>query len=117
MVIPVLAAADAAALWVECALNILVSIPALFNKDFSHLARVDKHIGLCGLTTARNNLVCSSFFPVRKDSVLRSYARRVYCGQSLELLGKAGKKNSALGFSFLDCFVKPGSSVSAISQV
>ena len=90
VVIPVLAAADAAMLWVECALNILVSIPALANhlwsnKDFSHLARV---YGLCGLTTARNNLVCSSFSPVRKGSVLRSYARRVCCGQSLELLGK-----------------------------
>ena len=85
VVISVLAAADAAVLWVECALNILVSIPALANhlwsnKDFSHLARV---YGLCGLTTARNNLVCSSFSPVRKGSVLRSYARRVCCGQSL----------------------------------
>ena len=29
VVIPVLAATDAAMLWVECALNILVSIPAL----------------------------------------------------------------------------------------
>ena len=109
VVIPVLAAAEAAALRVECALNILVSIPALSNKDFSHLARVDEHTGLCGLTTARNSLVCSSFSSVRKDSVLRSYAHRVCCGQSLELLGKAGKKNSALGFPCLDCFAKPGS--------
>ena len=46
VVIPVLAAADAAVLRVECASNILVSIPALSNKDFSHLARVDEHTGL-----------------------------------------------------------------------
>ena len=42
---PALAAADAAALLVECALNILVSIPPLSNKDLSHLARVDEHTG------------------------------------------------------------------------
>ena len=50
MVIPALAAADAAALLVECALNILVSIPALSNRDLNHLARVDEHTGLCGLS-------------------------------------------------------------------
>jgi len=38
VVIPALAAADAAALRVECALKILVSIPALSIKDLSHLA-------------------------------------------------------------------------------
>ena len=69
MVIPALAAADAAELRVECALNVLVSIPALSNKDLSHLARVDEHTGLCGLTTARNSLVCSSLPPVQKSSV------------------------------------------------
>ena len=47
------------------------------------------------LTTARNNLICSSLSPVRKGSVLRSYACRVCRGQSLALLLKAGKKNSA----------------------
>ena len=108
MVIPALAAAVAAALLVECALNILVSIPALSNRDLSHLARVDEHTGLCGLTTARNNLFCSSL-PVRKSSVFRSYACKVCCGQSLPLLGKAGKKNSALGFPCLDCLARPAS--------
>ena len=91
MVIPALAAANAATLWVEGALNILVSIPALSNKDLSHLARVDEHTGLCGLTTARNSLVCSTLPPVQKGSVFRSYACKVCCGQSLPLLGKAGK--------------------------
>ena len=73
MVIPALAAADAAALLVECVLNIAVSIPALSNRDLSHLARVDEHTGLCGLATTRNNLFCSSLPPVRKSSVFRSY--------------------------------------------
>ena len=109
MVIPALAAADAAAFLAECALNIPVSIPALSNRDLSHLARVDEHTGLCGLITARNNLVHSSLPPVRKGSVFRSYARKVCCGQSLPLLGKAGKKNSALGFPCLDCFARPAS--------
>ena len=98
VVIPALAAANAAALLVECALNILVSIPALSNRDLSHLAKVDEHTGLCGLTTARNNLVCSSLPPVWKGSVLCSYARKVCCGQSLPLLGKAGKKTLLLAF-------------------
>ena len=51
VVIPALTATDAAALKVECALNVLVSIPALSNNDFSHMAMVDEHTGLCGLTT------------------------------------------------------------------
>ena len=80
----------------ECALNILVLIPALSNKDFSHLARVGEHTGLCGLTIARNSLVCSSFPSVQKGSVLRSYARRVCCVQNLVLLGKAGRKTLLL---------------------
>ena len=97
VVIPALTATDAAALKVECALNVLVSIPALSNNDFSHMAMVDEHTGLCGLTTGRNSLVCSLIPPTWKDSVLRLYACRVCCRQSLVLLGKAGK-NSAVGF-------------------
>ena len=46
MVTPVLAAADAAALRVDCALNTLVSIPALSNKDLSHLACVGEFTNL-----------------------------------------------------------------------
>ena len=46
MVTPVLAAANAAALRVECALNTLVSIPALSNKDLSHLACVGEFTNL-----------------------------------------------------------------------
>ena len=67
VVIPVLAAAEAAALRVECALNILVSIPALSNKDFSHLARVDEHTGLCGLTTRLHllHIIQNSWRPLR----------------------------------------------------
>ena len=45
-----LATTDVAAFRVECDLNILVSIPALSNKDLSHLARIDEHTGLWGLT-------------------------------------------------------------------
>ena len=90
-------------------MKILVSIPALSNRDISHLAKVDEHTGLCGLTTARNSLICSSSPPDRKDSVLCSYARKVCIGQSLALLGKAGKKNSALGLPCLVCFARPDS--------
>ena len=36
-------------------MNIPASIPALSNKDFSHLDMVDEYTCLCGLTTARNN--------------------------------------------------------------
>ena len=35
---------------------------------------------------------------LQKNSVLLSYAHKVFCGKSLVLLGKARKKNSALGF-------------------
>ena len=129
VVIPALAAANAAALLVECALNILVSIPALSNRDLSHLARVDEHTGLCGLTTARNNLVCSSLPPVQKGSVFRTYARKVCCGQSLLWVESAVARKSweeelcswlsLSGLFCQTCFLKhhPFRSVSAISQV
>ena len=59
VVTPAFAAADAAAPLTEWALKIAVSMPALFSRDFSHLAKVEELIGLCGFTTARNNLVLS----------------------------------------------------------
>jgi len=59
VVIPAFEAADVAALRVECALKKLVSIPAFSNRVLCHLAKVDEHIGLCGLTKARNSLICS----------------------------------------------------------
>ena len=91
-----------AALQVESTLNILVSIPDFTNKDFSHLARVDKHTGLCGLTTARNSLVCSSFDPCRRT--LSSIY--IPAGLLWAELSVARKKNSALGFPCLDCFAR-----------
>ena len=49
---------------VECASK---TIPALSDRVLGHLAKVDEHISLCGLTTARNSLICSSTPPVWKD--------------------------------------------------
>ncbi len=64
------AAADVAALQVECALKILVYIPALSSEVFSHLAKVEVDTGLCGFTTARNSLVRSTSSPVWKSCLL-----------------------------------------------
>ena len=85
--------------------KIAVSMPALFNRDFSHLANVK---GLCGFTTARNSFVLSVSYWARKDSVFCSYTCRVAFGQS-SLLSKTGKKNSALGLPTLDCLARPAS--------
>ena len=43
---PTLKAAEDAADLVECGLNIVVSIPARDNTDFSHLAKVEELTGL-----------------------------------------------------------------------
>ena len=69
---------------VECASK---TIPALSDRVLGHLAKVDEHTSLCGLTTARNSLmscICSSSPPVQKDLCL--YARSVCCWQSFALL-------------------------------
>ena len=57
VVISALAGADAAALQVE----LLVSIPALSSKDFSHLARVDKSVVL--LTGKKNSALGLTVLP------------------------------------------------------
>ena len=56
MVTPALAAAVAAAPRVECALKMLVSMPAMFKTVLSHLATVDGATGLGGLMTPNNSL-------------------------------------------------------------
>ena len=62
-----------------------VFIPAFSRKDFSHLARVDELIGLCGFTTARNNLVLPSVSSDLRLFVLDSYTCSVLTGQRIGL--------------------------------
>ena len=109
MVIPALAAANAAALLVECALNILVSIPALSNRDLNHLARVDEHTGLCGLTTARNKWFAPHFHLCGKALSFAHMPAKSVVGRVCRCYEKLGRKNSALGFPCLDCFARPAS--------
>ena len=56
VVTPALAAAVVAAPRVECALKMLVSMPALSKTVLSHLATVDGATGLCGFMTPRSSL-------------------------------------------------------------
>ena len=51
------AAAEALALRTEWALKISVSIPAFPSSDFSHLAMVDEHTGLCCLLVPMKRVV------------------------------------------------------------
>ena len=53
--IPSMAAADVEAALVECALKILVSMPASRMTSFSHRAIVDEVTGWCGLMNDMNN--------------------------------------------------------------
>jgi len=53
---------DVASRWAEYAFKTLVP-----NRVLSHLAKVNEHSGLCGLSIARNSLNCSSSPPVHKD--------------------------------------------------
>ena len=100
-----LEAAEAEAPLIEWAPKIDVSMPAAFNKAFSHLAMELEVTALCGRMTATKSL----FSPALRGSVLRSYSSRVSTGQSLGLSGKEGKKNSAIGFPWRDCLARlPG---------
>ena len=114
----------AAAPQVECGLKILVSIPALSIKEHSDLAKVEEHTSLCGLTTARNNLICSSLSPVRKGSVLCLYACSVCCGQSSCIIAEGKKEELCSGLALLgllcqNCLLEhhPLRSVSMVSQI
>ena len=82
VVTPALAAAVAAAPRVECALKMLVSMPALSKTVFSHLATVDGATGLCGLMTPNNSLIELGF---TQSEFLRffSYAFSVCTGHNL----------------------------------
>ena len=91
------------------ALNMPVSMPALPSMDFSHLARVEELTGLCGLTTARNSFIPPSSLVDLKLSVFSLYTHSVSTGLRIALCGKAGEKNSALGFFSLVCFARPTS--------
>jgi hypothetical protein len=102
IVIPALAAADTEAPLVECALNMVVSIPALSRTERSHLAMVDDVTGLCGLMVAMNNLCCSSV--CLNHSVASSYALSVATGQSFSFCVKLGKKKLASGLFALSLF-------------
>ena len=57
VVTPRVEAAEVLALLTECALNMLVSIPASTMICFSHLAMVDDVIGSCSLMKETNNCV------------------------------------------------------------
>ena len=87
MVTPLLAAAVVAALLVECALNIDVSMPAFARVVFSHLAIVDEATGLCGLIVDKNTWwgFCSCPLPVLKGAVLFRYSVSDFTGHSLLL--------------------------------
>ena len=69
VMIPALAAAVAAAPRVECALKMLVSIPALSKTVLSHLATVDGATGLFGIMTLKNSLDWAS---LRQNSFVSS---------------------------------------------
>jgi len=71
VVMPVFAAAEVAAPRTECALNMLVSMPALDNSVFSHLATVEEVTGLNGLIVPMRSCVLSF---VRLDAVRASYS-------------------------------------------
>ena len=61
VVTPCIAAAEVLALLTECALNILVSIPANSITCFNHLAIVDDVTGLCGLMKEINSCLLSPY--------------------------------------------------------
>ena len=85
---PALAAAEVQAPQIECALNMLVSIPALARKAFSHLAIVEEETGLYGL-------IMKSWewsLPSLRFLVFSSYALSAITGHSLGLATKDGKK-------------------------
>lgn len=107
VVIPALAAADTEAPLVECALNMVVSIPALSRTERSHLAMVDDATGLCGLIVAMNcySLCCSSV--CLNCSVAFSYALSVTTGQSFSFCVKLEKKKSASGLFAPACLARP----------
>ena len=102
VVTPAIEAAVTAAPRTECALNMAVSMPAFPSRLLSHRAIVELAAGECGLIVVRRR----DFDPVscRTDWVLSSYALRVTTGQSSLLGVKAGKKHSAIGLDWRDCF-------------
>ena len=99
VVTPALDAAVAAAPCTECTLNMAVSMAAFSS---SHWAIVELEAGECGLIEVRRRNVNPVSF--RTDCVFSSYALRVTTGQSSPLGGKAGKKYSAIGLYWRDCF-------------
>ena len=98
--IPLLAAADADAPRVECALKIAEFTPAWSSIDFNHHATVLDVTALWGFTCDINNFVSSPL----KDSVLLWYILSVVTGHNVEFDGNDGKNNSAIGFPGRDCF-------------
>ena len=65
-----------------------VLMPAFASIVLSHLAIVDEHTGLCGLTVPMNKWV----EPPRLWVVRVSYSFRAFTGQSLGLSVNIGKK-------------------------
>ncbi len=102
MVMPALAADEVEAPLIECALKVLVSMPAFDRIDFSHLAIVDGATGLYGFIRARKREDC--FFSFLLSLVRSSRTRSAWTGHNLSLCGKAGKKNVVISFPGLDCF-------------
>ena len=81
--IPLLAAADADAPRVECALKIAEFTPAWSSIDFNHHATVLDVTALWGFTCDINNFVSSPL----KDSVLLWYILSVVTGHNVEFDG------------------------------
>ena len=100
---PADAAAEAEAPLTECALKVLVLIPARSSIDMIHLAMDDEEMGLCGFTYDRSNLDFLSGPVPLKDSVLDIYDCRVTFGHNFLSEGKAGKMKVATDLEGLDC--------------
>ena len=101
--IPAEVAADAEASLTECALNVVVSIPADCNVDKIHLAMEDEVTGLCVRTQDKKSFVFLSLPVLLKDSVLVMQAIGVSFGHNLLSARKDGKTKGVTGWNGLDC--------------
>ena len=83
-----MAAADVLAPLMECALNVLVSMPAEVITSFNQRAMVDDVTGLCGFMKEINNWVLSPLSML----VLCTYMVKEWIGHNFVSSEKQGKK-------------------------
>ena len=96
---PADAAAEAEAPLTECALKVLVLIPASSSIDMIHLAVDDEEMGLCGFIYDRSNLDFLSGPVSLKDTVLDIYNFRATFVHNLLSEGRAGNIKVATDLS------------------